>query len=63
MKIIEIKTQSEFDNLPDLSEPTYINVTGKLNQINKQIPNSIIRISGSAVVEYVCGSAVVDSGR
>ena len=60
MQTIEIKTQAEFDALPDTFQSyTKIRVTGKLQQIARTFINAEINVSGSASIQHVSGSASI----
>ena len=62
METITIKTQDEFDKLPDsFQEYTEINITGNLDRINRNIANAEISVYGSAVIQYVSDSAVINN--
>jgi hypothetical protein len=62
MNTIEIKTQAEFDKLPDKFEIyTQINIIGQISTINNAPKNSHINVSGSATIKFVYGSATIKS--
>jgi len=71
MKKLEVKTQEEFDKLPNkFDKYTQISIIGKLEVISKVFKNAFITIhdnaviksvSGNAVIEYVSGNAVIKS--
>jgi hypothetical protein len=60
METIIIKTQIEFDGLPDsFLEYTEIRIVGELDRINKNFKNAYLSVSDSATIKYVYGSATI----
>jgi hypothetical protein len=62
VNVIKIKTQQELDALPDaFDEFTKIEITGKIESLNRNFKKCIVSVSGSASIEYVSDSASIKS--
>lgn len=62
MNKIEIRTQEEFDALPETyTDAVEIRITGKINVISRTPVNCALIVCGTAYVHVVCGASSIQT--